>query len=107
MSNILTGSSGTIGIPGPIGTQGTPGPNAYQIIDWKNELMNKYPRFIITTEYDNKTLAPIINITDTINNKVSTLMPKAITFQIEEVESLIQQIITDTRQEIINNIING
>ena len=106
MNSILTGSSGIIGTPGPIGITGMKGTAGYQIIDWKNELMNKYPRFTIKTEYDNKTLAPIINITDTINNKVCTLMPKSITFAIEEVESLIKEIITNTRQEIINNIIN-
>jgi hypothetical protein len=107
--NNPTGSPGPIDISGSIGTQGTTGP---MINDKLNEIKNKYKRFIINTTYDDSFM-PNYKITDTINNKEYNTKPKVfareglIKTNTKELETFLIEIIEKTRQEIINEIING
>jgi len=100
-SSIIGG--GLIGTCGSIGTQGQAG----YLIDWKEDLMKKYPNFTIKTEYDAMTFAPIITVIDNNTNKEYKLKQHFTHILPEETEEFIKQLITDIRETKINNIING
>lgn len=100
-SSIIGGSIGTCG---SINTQGQAG---YQIIDWKEDLMKKYPRFIIKTDYDTMSFAPTNIITDTKTNKEYEFKPNSISNIVEQTEQFIQELIIIIRDEKITNIFNG
>jgi hypothetical protein len=83
------------------------------IYDIKQRINNEYNnRFTITTLYDEKTMLPIYDITDTLTNKVKTipLMSLSITVTTDEhiynllVES-INNIISDNRNDNIQSIL--
>jgi hypothetical protein len=98
------------GVCGSIGAQGTSGPGsgAYQITDWKEDIMNKYNnRFIIKTDYDAMTFAPTNIITDTKTNKEYKFTPKSISNIVEETDLFIQALITIIRDEKLTHIFNG
>lgn len=104
------GTCGSIGIGGSIGAQGTAGPGsgAWQITDWKEELMKKYNnRFTIETDYDAMSFAPNNIITDTKTNKEYEFKPQSISNIVEETDLFIQALITIIRDEKLNTIING
>jgi hypothetical protein len=104
------GVCGSIGMAGSIGANGTggPGSGAYQITDWKEELMKKYNnRFTIKTDYDSMTFAPTNVITDTNTNKEYKFTPKSISNIVNETDLFIQALITIIRDEKLDNIING
>jgi hypothetical protein len=105
----MTGSTGYTGIGGFTGTcghQGQAGPIGFQ--NWQDELENKYNnRFTIKTEYDAMTFAPIISIIDNNTNEEYKLKQQFTHTQPEETDLFIQQLITDIRENKINNIING
>ena len=114
-NNTVTGSQnsigtcGRIGFGGTIGANGTggPGSGAYQITDWKEELQNKYPRFTITTEYDDMTFAPTSIIIDNNTGKEYKLKPSNISDIMNETDRYIQGLIVTIREDKINTIING
>ncbi len=95
---------GSISIGGSISTQGQAG---YQITDWKDDMMKKYPRFNIKTDYDTFSFVPTNIITDTKTNKEYELKPNSISNIVEETEQFIQELIITIRDEKITNIING
>jgi hypothetical protein len=106
MSNFTTYGSG--GVAGITGHQGTSGPGGFQITDWKDDMMKKYPRFNIQkTEYDTFSFVPINLITDTKTNKEYEFKPNSISNIVEETEQFIQSLITIIRDEKITQIING
>jgi hypothetical protein len=88
---------------GSINTQGQAG----YLIDWKEDLMKKYPNFTIKTEYDAMSFAPIITVIDNNTNKEYKLKQHFTHILPEETEEFIKQLITDIRETKINNIING
>jgi hypothetical protein len=100
------GTCGSIAIGGTIGAQGTAGPAGYQIKDWKEDIMNKYPRFIIKTDYDTMSFAPTNIITDTNTNKEYEFKPQSISNIVEETEQFIQSLIIIIRDEKLNDIFN-
>jgi hypothetical protein len=101
---IPTGSGGQAGITG---YQGTSGPGGFQITDWKEELMKKYPRFNIKTEYDDMTFAPTSIIIDKRTGKEYKLKPSNISDIMNETDRYIQGLIITIRDEKINTLING
>ena len=102
------GICGSIGLTGSVGMTGTQGIQGHtSITDWKDDMMKKYPRFIIKTEYDVMTFAPNNIITDTRTNKEYKFTPKSISNIANETDNYIQQLITTIRDEKLNNIING
>jgi hypothetical protein len=122
------GTCGSIGINGYsgigiTGLQGTTGPRGYQITDWKEDMMKKYPRFTITTEYEDShrkfgmTFAPTNIIIDTHEVRVSKdtnntrqeykFKPSNISDIMNETEQFIQRLIITIREDKINTIING
>lgn len=104
MSNFTTyGSRGQAGITGH---QGTSGPGGY-MTDWKEDMMKKYPRFIIKTEYDPMTFAPTNKIIDKRTNKEYKLTLTSISDIMNETDLFIQQLIVTIRDKKINDIING
>lgn len=108
-NNISIGTCGSQGLYGTIGStghQGTAGPAGYQITDWKEELMKKYPRFTITTEYDVMTFAPNNKIIDNNTKEEYKFKPKSVDIM-NETEQFIQQLIIEIREGKINDIING
>ena len=117
--NTIKGTSGSIGIQGSIGTQGSigitgaqgtggPGSGAYQITDWKEDIMKKYHnRFIIKTDYDTMSFAPNNIIKDTKTNKEYEFKPQSISNIVNETDQFIQALITIIRDEKLNTIING
>jgi hypothetical protein len=122
INNISIGTCGSIGAQGSIGTcgsigigstvgitglQGTAGPRGYQITDWKEDMMKKYPRFTIKTDYDTMSFAPTNIITDTRTNKEYEFTPQSISNIVEETDLFIKQLIVTIREDKINNIING
>jgi len=102
MSNFTTYGSG-----GVSGHQGTSGPGRYQITDWKEDMMKKYPRFTIKTEYDPMTFAPTNKIIDKRTNKEYKLTLTSISDIMNETDLFIQQLIVTIRDKKINDIING
>ena len=111
MSNFTTYGSG-----GVAGHQGTAGPGGW-IIDWKEDMMKKYPRFTIKTEYDPMTFSPTIIIIDTHEVRVSKdtnrtneeykFKPQFTSDIMNETDLFIQQLIVTIRDKKINDIING
>ncbi len=95
-------TSGPVGISGHNGISGVPG----FITDWKEDMMKKYPRFTIKTDYDLITLAPINIITDTKTNKEYRFIPKYITNIEESTEKFIKELINIIRDEKITNLLN-
>ena len=87
--------------------QPTSGPSA-MITDWKDELMKKYPRFTITTEYEDRmTFAPTNIIIDNNTNKEYKFKPKSIFDIMNETDNYIKQLIISIRDHKITNIINA
>ena len=116
MSNLIYGSGGHGGITGH------PGPGGYQIkvvgtTDWKEDMMKKYPRFTIKTEYDAMTFSPTNIIIDNRTNEeykfkpqsgtTATITAGGVTTIMNETEQFIQSLIITIRDEKITNIING
>ena len=103
----MTGSTGYQGNIGSTGLQSTAGPGGY-MTDWKDEIMKKYPRFTIRTEYDVMTFAPINIIIDNNTEVEYNLnhIRQASGFNVNEAEQFIQQLIVTIREDKINNIIN-
>jgi hypothetical protein len=104
---LTQGSTGQAGITGH---QGTSGPGAFQITDWKDELMRKYPQFTIKIEYEPMLnyIDPIHVVTDNRTNKQYKI--KHTTNQsniMNETEQFIQGLIITIRDEKITTIING
>ena len=106
MSNLTYGSTGHGGLTGH---QGTSGPGGYQITDWKDELMKKYPQFTIKIEYEpmNNYIDPIHVIIDKITNEEYKFKPSNMSNIMNETEQFIQQLIITIRDEKITTIING
>ena len=107
MSMLTQGSTGQAGITGH---QGTSGPGAFQITDWKDELMRKYPQFTIKIEYEPMLnyIDPIHVVTDNKTNKQYKI--KHTTNQsniMNETEQFIQELIITIRDEKITQVING
>lgn len=103
----MTGSTGYQGNIGKTGLQSTAGPGGY-MTDWKDEIMKKYPRFTIRTEYDVMTFAPINIIIDNntgVEYKLKPISSNMINVT-KETEQFIQQLIVTIREDKINNIIN-
>jgi len=103
-------TSGSTGQAGITGHQGTSGPGAFQITDWKDELMRKYPQFTIKIEYEPMLnyIDPIHVVTDNRTNKQYKI--KHTTNQsniMNETEQFIQELIIKIRDEKITTIING
>lgn len=92
---------------GQAGYQGTSGPGGFQITDWKEDIQKKYPRFTITTEYDDMSFATISIIIDKRTGKKYKLKPSNISDIMNETEQFIQGLIITIREDKINNIING
>jgi hypothetical protein len=91
---------------GQAGYQGTSGPGGFQITDWKEDLQKKYPRFTITTEYDDMTFAPTSIIIDKRTGEEYKLTPFNMSNIVEETEQFIQRLIIIIREDKINTIIN-
>ena len=102
MSMLTSGSGGHGGITRH---QGTSGPGGY-MTDWKEDMMKKYPRFIIKTEYDPMTFAPTNKIIDKRTNKEYKLTLTSISDIMNETDLFIQQLIVTIRDKKINDIIN-
>jgi hypothetical protein len=115
------GTCGSIGINGYSGIgitghQGTAGPQGY-MTDWKEDMMKKYPRFTIKTEYDAMTFTPTNIIIDNNTQKeykfkpqsgtTATITAGGVTTIMNETEQFIQRLIVTIREDKINNIING
>ena len=100
------GSQGSIGITGTTGLQGSSGPGGW-IIDWKEDMMKKYPRFTIKTEYDDKTFSPTNIIIDNRTNEEYKFKPQFTSDIMNETEQFIKQLIITIRDEKITTIING
>lgn len=107
MSMLTSGSGGQTGITGH---QGTSGPGAFQITDWKDELMRKYPQFTIKIEYEPMLnyIDPIHVVTDNRTNKQYKIKHTNNQSNImNETEQFIQELIIKIRDEKITTIING
>jgi hypothetical protein len=76
------------------------------LTDWNDDIMKKYPRFIIKTDYDPITLAPINIITDTKTNKEYKFIPQSITNIEESTEQFIKELINIIRDEKINDLLD-
>lgn len=98
------GYSSIGGATGITGHQGTAGPGGY-MTDWKQIIMNKYPRFTIKTEYDVMTFAPTNTIIDNRTNKEYKFQPYMSDIM-NETDKYIQRLIIEIREDKINNIIN-
>ena len=95
------------GITGTTGLQGSSGPGGW-ITDWKEDMMKKYPRFTIKTEYDDKTFSPTNNIIiDNRTNEEYKFKPQFTSDIMNETEQFIQGLIITIRDEKITTIING
>ena len=84
--------------------QTTSGPSA-MITDWKEELMKKYPRFTIKTEYNSKTMAPNNIVIDNNTNIEYKFKAQSIYDIMNETEQFIQQLIISIRDQKINKIL--
>ena len=94
------------GITGTTGLQGSSGPGGW-IIDWKEDMMKKYPRFTIKTEYDDKTFSPTNIIIDNRTNEEYKFKPQFTSDIMNETDLFIQKLIITIRDEKITTIING
>lgn len=115
MKNNIISSSGLLSLLdlvyrlNSIGTpsqQGLSGTSNTMPIDPLKEIMNKYKRFLISRIYDSNTFMIQYKIIDNINNKEYNIKPNSMIIHLDELENYLIQIITDTRQEIINTVIN-
>ena len=113
MSNLIYGSGGHGGSSGHGGTSGSGG---FQITDWKDELMRKYPQFTIKIEYEPMLnyIDPIHIIIDNKTNKEYKMKPNLqVTLSttmsniMNETEQFIQGLIIKIRDEKITQVING
>ena len=105
-NNISIGTCGSQGLYGAIGQQGIQGQAGY-MTDWKDELMKKYTRFTITTEYEDRmTFAPTNIIIDNNTKEEYKFKPKSSDIM-NETDNYIQQLIISIRDQKITNIING
>lgn len=68
------------------------------------EIMIKYPNFTIITQYDEMTLQPKTIVIDIINNKTYD-MKTLWNWGTNNIDKFITEIITNTRNEKITNII--
>ena len=108
---LTSGSGGKGRQGGSTGHGGTSGPGAFQITDWKEELMRKYTQFTIKIEYEPTLLKYIDQIpvvTDNRTNKQYKI--KHTTNQsniMNETEQFIQELIITIRDEKITQVING
>lgn len=103
MSNLTSGVSGSSGQ----GTTGVSGTTGLGVVGFGiEEIVKKYNRFTIKIEYDEMTFAPICQIIDNITGEKYTFKPNSITDMSDEIEKFIQKLITDIRQDKINDIIN-
>ena len=100
------GTQGLIGTCGSIGTTGSVGYQGY-MTDWKEDMMKKYPRFNIKTDYDTMSFAPTNIITDTRTNKEYEFKPNNISDIMNETDKFIQGLIIEIRDEKLNTLING
>ena len=99
MSNL--GSSGYVGMSGVSGVAGI------NIEERIMKIMEKYNnRFTIKTQYDEMTFQPINEITDNTTGEKYTFKPNSITDMGDEIEKFMQKLVTDIRQDKINDIIN-
>ena len=97
MKNNIISSSDSIGIPGQQGLSGT---SNTMPTDTLKEIMDKYKRFLISRIYDSNTFIIQYKIIDNIK-------PNSMITHLDELENYLIQIITDTRQEIIDTVINA
>jgi hypothetical protein len=110
MSNFTTyGSGGQGGIKGHQGSSsGSAG--GFQITDWKEELMRKYPQFTIKIEYE-----PMLNYIDPIHIIIDNRTNKQYKIKhtnnqsniMNETKQFIQELIIKIRDEKITQVING
>ena len=94
------------GQAGTTGHQGTSGPQGY-MTDWEEDMMKKYPRFTIKTEYDAMTFSPTNIIIDNRTNEEYKFKPQFTSNIMNETDQFIQGLIITIREDKINNIING
>lgn len=107
INNTVIGTcGGHTGITGITGHQGTTGPQGY-MIDWKEDMMKKYPRFTITTEYDTFSFSPTNIIIDNNTNTEYKFKPSNMSDIMNETEQFIKELIVTIRDEKITTIING
>ena len=107
-TTIVTGSigvTGSTGIGGSTGLTGSTGYQGFQITDWKEDMMRKYPRFTIKTEYDVMTFSPTSIIIDKTTNKEYKYKATNVTYIVDETEQFIQSLVIILRDEKINNIL--
>jgi hypothetical protein len=120
-NNISIGTCGSLGIQGSLGTcgtsgihgtigitghQGTSGPGGF-MTDWKVELMKKYPRFTIMTDYSINGPSNIIIDNNTgLEYKLTSTSnsPLSLSNIIDETEQFIQQLIIDIRHNKITSL---
>ena len=103
-------TSGSGGHGGITGHGGTSGPGGYQITDWKEELMKKYPQFTIKIEYEPTLLKYIDQIpvvTDNRTNEEYEFKHSNHSNIVNETEQFIQELIITIRDEKITQVING
>jgi hypothetical protein len=103
MSNLTYGSGGQAGYQGS--SSGSAG--GFQITDWKDDMMKKYPRFTIKTDYDAMTFSPTNIIIDNRTGEEYEFIPNSMSNIVNETDLFIQTLITTIRDEKITNIING
>jgi hypothetical protein len=95
-------TSGPVGISGHNGISGVPG----VITDWKEDMMKKYPRFTIKTEYDPMTFSPTNIIIDNTTGEEYEFTPTNISNIVDETDKYIQSLINIIRDEKITNLLN-
>ena len=101
-----TGIGGSTGLTGSTGYQtGSTGYQGFQITDWKEDMMRKYPRFTIKTEYDVMTFSPTSIIIDKTTNKEYKYKATNVTYIVDETEQFIQSLVIILRDQKINNIL--
>jgi hypothetical protein len=109
MSSLIYGSRGQGGSTSHQGSSsGSAG--AFQITDWKDELMRKYPQFTIKIEYE-----PMLNYIDPIHIIIDNRTNKQYKIKhtnnqsniMNETEQFIQGLIIKIRDEKITQVING
>ena len=99
------GVTGSTGIGGSTGLTGSTGYQGFQITDWKEDMMRKYPRFTIKTEYDVMTFSPTSIIIDKTTNKEYKYKATNVTYIVDETEQFIQSLVIILRDQKINNIL--
>ena len=104
-----TGIGGYTGLTSPYGVfaglTGSTGYQGFQITDWKEDMMRKYPRFTIKTEYDVMTFSPTSIIIDKTTNKEYKYKATNVTYIVDETEQFIQSLVIILRDQKINNIL--